>query len=455
MSQERNNREISSALRAHFGRAPRVFIRTFGCQQNVSDSERMLGLLEGLDCEACCEAEGADIIIFNTCAVREHAEDRVFGNIGRLKALKSERPELLLCVGGCMVQQEHIAKKLLESYPYVDIVFNTNELGRLPSLLAERLEKNTPLDAHGCCDWSMREGLKPRREGGFRAFVPIMYGCDNFCSYCVVPLVRGRERSRNSEHIIAEFKAALGEGYRDIMLLGQNVNSYGKGLDEDINFAGLLRKLASLEGDFTLRFMTSHPKDATRELFEVMGAFPKIAPHIHLPVQSGSDRILRLMNRRYSSEGYLRLTEEARALVPGITFSSDIIVGFPGETREDFDATLRLIREVRFASLFTFIYSKREGTPAAKMPDDTAHKTKARRLAEILDIQEEIAAERENALVGSVQRALVVERLGEVLYEGRLWDNNSIALEGSGAVGEFAQAEILSRTKKRLFGRIV
>ena len=445
--------EISTALFHRFGRAPRVFIRTFGCQQNVSDSERMSGMLCELGCETVEDPECADIIIFNTCAVREHAEDRVFGNVGRLKALKKERENLLICIGGCMVQQQHIADKLRASYPYVDIIFNTNELQRLPALLYERIGSQKTVDAHECDDYSVFEGAKAKRDGGFRAFIPIMYGCDNFCSYCVVPLVRGRERSRRPDDIEREFREALDAGYKDIMLLGQNVNSYGKGLDESINFAKLLRRLASIEGDYTLNFMTSHPKDATHELFDVMGEYKHIAPHIHLPVQSGSDEILRRMNRRYTSAQYLELIDYARSVVPNITFSSDIIIGFPGETREDFDATLELVKKVRYASLFTFIYSKREGTPAAKMPDPTPHSVKTDRFAELLAVQEEIAAERENALVGTKQRAIIVQPLEGGGFEGRLADNSSITVEGDCRVNDFCTVTVTSRTKKRLFGK--
>ncbi len=455
MTQAALQNDISAALKMRFGAEPRVFIRTFGCQQNVSDSERMAGMLGALGCETVAEPESADIIIFNTCAVREHAEDRVFGNVGRLKALKSANSKLLLCVGGCMVEQPHIAEKLRESYPYVDIIFNTNELHRLPELLRERISAGETVDAHECGDYSVKEGLPVRRDEGFRAFVPIMYGCDNFCTYCVVPLVRGRERSRKPADIRAEFEAALAAGYRDIMLLGQNVNSYGKGLEEEANFSSLLRELASVDGDFTLRFMTSHPKDATHELFDTMAQFPMIAPHIHLPVQSGSDEILRRMNRRYTAEQYLELIDYARKAVPGITFSSDIIVGFPGETRADFDKTLELVKKVKFASLFTFIYSKREGTPAASMPDDTPHELKAERVAELIELEDGIAAERENALLGTRHRALVVAELEGGEYEGRLWDNNSITISGLCSVGKFCDAEITARTKKRLFGKAV
>ncbi|MEG0750615.1 MAG: tRNA (N6-isopentenyl adenosine(37)-C2)-methylthiotransferase MiaB [Oscillospiraceae bacterium] len=442
-------------LRDFYGHEPRVFMRTFGCQQNVRDSEEISGMLCALGCAIADSPEAADIVIFNTCAVREHAEDRVFGNVGRLKILKERNKKLIIAVGGCMVQQPHIAKKLRESYPYVDVIFNTNEMYKLPSLLVRAIERGGGVVEIVCSEFAVREGLPVKRDGGFRAYVPIMYGCDNFCTYCVVPLVRGRERSREPEYIKAEAERAIAEGYRDIMLLGQNVNSYGKGLQSGESFSSLLRELAKLSGDFTLRFMTSHPKDATHELFDTMAEFPKLAPHIHLPVQSGSDEILRRMNRRYTSGDYLELIDYARRAVPQITFSSDIIVGFPGETREDFDATLALVREVRFASLFTFIYSKREGTPAAAMPDNTSHAVKAERLSELIEVQDEISERREEALVGTSRRVLVVGDIAADAREGRLADNSAVTIDGECPIGQFCNIEIVSRTKKRLYGKVL
>lgn len=449
--------ELLSELIRSRGKEVKFFIRTFGCQQNVSDSEKMAGMLCECGCTAADCPEQADIIIFNTCAVREHAEDRVFGNVGRIKALKESRPELIVAVGGCMVQQPQVAKRLCAMFPFVDVVFNTNELWRLPEHIfaAYTRDGKKTVDASECGDMSVREGLPVKRDGGFRAFVPVMYGCDNFCTYCVVPLVRGRERSRQPAYIVDEVKRAVEDGYRDIMLLGQNVNSYGKGLAEGIDFPQLLRRVNDIEGDFTVRFMTSHPKDATPELFEAIRDCKKISRHLHLPVQSGSDAILKRMNRRYTSGQYLSLIELARRTVPDMTFSSDIIVGFPDESADDFEDTLRLVKEVGFRSLFTFIYSKREGTPAASMPDGVSHSEKTRRLARLIEVQDGISERQELGFIGKSFRALAIGRLGDGCFEARLDDNSAVTVEGECAVNEFCDVIITERTKKRLFGKAV
>ena len=435
--------------------APRCYIRTFGCQQNVSDSERISGMMSEAGYRITDAAEDSDLIIFNTCAVREHAEDRVFGNVGEIKRLKEQNRKLIIALGGCMVQQPHIAKKLRESYPFVDIIFNTNELYVLPGHIAAVLEKNGPVVAIECGDYSIKEGLPISRGKQCQAFVPIMYGCDNFCTYCVVPLVRGRERSRKSEDVVTEFKKAVEDGYKDITLLGQNVNSYGKNLEEDINFAQLLRRLDALEGDFTIRFMTSHPKDATRELFDTIARCKKVSRHIHLPVQSGSDRILQQMNRGYTAQQYLGLIEYARQKIEGATFSSDILMGFPGETQQDAEATMALVEKVQYNSLFTFIYSKREGTPAANMPDDTLHKTKAERLNRLIAQQETISRGIREAMVGKTVNALVTERLPLGGYVALLDNNDDITLAGECRINEYVTCTITDFKKKRLYGEPV
>ena len=433
------------------------FIRTFGCQQNVSDSEKMAGLLEQTGCIPAESPDTADIIVFNTCAVREHAEDRVFGNIGRLKSLKEQRPDVILAVGGCMVQQSHIADKLRDMFPFVDIIFNTNELWRLPEHILSRWKQRSrkTLIVNECTDWSIRENLPVKRGEGFRAFVPIMYGCDNFCTYCVVPYVRGRERSRQPDEIEREVRAAVHSGYRDIMLLGQNVNSYGKGLSEEIHFPALLRRLNDIPGDFVIRFMTSHPKDATRELFEAIRDCEKVSRHLHLPVQSGSDEVLRRMNRKYTSGQYLDTIATARALVPDMTFSSDIIVGFPDESDSDFEATMELVRTVGYRSLFTFIYSKREGTAAADMPDATPREVKTARIERLIALQDEISKAQELAMIGTRRRAIVIGTLEDGLLEARLDDTSAVTVSGDVPVNEYCTIEITSRTKKRLFGKVV
>ena len=384
---------------------PLAYLRTYGCQQNVADSEHLAGMLAAMGYGFTDRPEEADLILFNTCAVREHAEERVFGNVGALKHLKRRRPELLIVLCGCMMQQSQVAERIRRSYPYVDLVFGTHAMGRFPELVYRALtggERVFDLSEEG----EAPEGLPVRREGKIKAWLSIMHGCDNFCSYCIVPYVRGREHSRTPEAILEEAGGLIAAGYRDITLLGQNVNSYGKGLAEPMNFAGLLRQVAALPGDFRLRFMTSHPKDCTEELIETIAGSDKICSHIHLPVQSGSDRILRKMNRHYTREDYLRLIDTARRKIPGVSFTSDIIVGFPTETREDFEATLSLIREVEYDALFSFIYSPRTGTPAARMEGQIPEAEKSARLRELLDVQQAIGIRRYEALVGQTLRVL-------------------------------------------------
>ncbi len=434
--------------------APLAYVRTYGCQQNVADSERMKGLLAQMGFGFTDSPEQADFILFNTCAVREHAEDRVFGNVGALKALKRRKPHLLIALCGCMVQQEHIAQKLYKSYPFVGLVFGTHVQHRLPELMAEVLFGNRRKVEIPSVDGVIAEGIPTVRDGGFKAFVSIMYGCNNFCTYCIVPYVRGRERSRDPALILQEVRELVEQGYKDITLLGQNVNSYGKGEAHGVTFPELLRRINAIPGDFVIRFMTSHPKDATKELFDTIAACPKISRHFHLPFQSGSNRILKEMNRRYTREQYLDLIAYARQTVPGITFTSDVIVGFPGEQREDFLQTLSLIREVGFASLFTFIFSPREGTPAAKMDDPVPAETKSAWFAEMTALQEGLSAERLKTVVNTTERALLEAEAGGFL-EARLADNSIVRVQGDPArIGEFVNVRITGARSYILTGEI-
>jgi tRNA-2-methylthio-N6-dimethylallyladenosine synthase len=440
---------FSARVREHYetekcGLAPLAYVRTFGCQQNVADSERMKGMLSRMGFGFTETPEDADFILFNTCAVREHAVDRVFGNVGALKHVKRRHPGTIIAVCGCMVQQEHVAKKLKEHYPFVGLVFGTHVIHQLPELLWGALHSKKQLTVTPQVDGVIAEDIPVKRDGTFKAFVPIMYGCNNFCTYCVVPYVRGRERSRDPERIIAEVKELVEQGYTDITLLGQNVNSYGKGEPHGVDFPELLRRVNAIEGDFLIRFMTSHPKDATKELFDTIAVCEKVSRHFHLPFQSGSDRILKAMNRHYDRAQYLSLVEYARKTVPGIAFTSDIIVGFPGETREDFEQTLSLVEEVGFTSLFTFIYSPRVGTPAATMPDPTSKEEKVKRLQELTDLQEKLSAERLQTLVGTTHRALI-ETKGDGYLEARLSDNSVVRVEGDESLlGKHAQVEIIA-----------
>ncbi|MBR2338254.1 MAG: tRNA (N6-isopentenyl adenosine(37)-C2)-methylthiotransferase MiaB, partial [Clostridia bacterium] len=376
--QEPYRRQVQAFYAARCGgKPPLAYVRTYGCQQNVADSEKMKGQLAEMGFAFTETPDDADFILFNTCAVREHAEDRVFGNVGALKTLKRRKPGLLIALCGCMVQQEHIAQKLYRSYPFVGLIFGTHVSHRLPELMAGVLLNGKRVVETPACDGVIAEGIPVRRDGGFKAFLSIMYGCNNFCTYCIVPYVRGRERSRDPDLIVQEARELVAQGYKEITLLGQNVNSYGKGEAHGVDFPELLRRINAIEGDFIIRFMTSHPRDASPRLFDTIAACEKVSRHFHLPFQSGSDRILKAMNRHYTREQYLELVRYARRVIPDISFTSDVIVGFPGETREDFEQTLSLIREVGFTSLFTFIFSPRQGTPAAKMPDPISAEEKS------------------------------------------------------------------------------
>lgn len=392
------------------GAVPMAYIRTYGCQQNVADGEKIKGILAEMGFSFTEAPEDADFILFNTCAVREHAEDRVFGNIGALKNVKRRRPSVLIAVCGCMTEQEHVAERLKKSFPFVDIVFGTNAVHRLPEMMYTALTDSKRVFLRGEQESGVVEGLPVRRDKTSHAWVTVMTGCDNFCSYCIVPYVRGREKSRKPENIIEEFRGLVEAGYKEITLLGQNVNSYGKGLDEPVNFAQLLKRLDSIEGDYRIRFMTSHPKDASPELFDVMAESRHIPHFIHLPFQSGNDRVLREMNRRYDREKYLSLIRYARKVMPDVSFTSDVIVGFPGETYEEFQDTLSLIEEVEFTNLFTFIYSPRVGTKAASMSDPVSHEEKTKWFAELLRVQEQIAARRGQSMIGTTERVLIEGR---------------------------------------------
>lgn len=392
------------------GDKPMAYIRTYGCQQNVADSETIKGMLAQMGYGFTDSPENADFILFNTCAVREHAEDRVFGNVGAIKSIKKKHPSVLIALCGCMMEQEHIAKRIYKSFPFVGLVFGTHCLHEFPKMLYNSLLTGKRQFIRNNDDLLVHEGMPKLRDGQFKGWLPIMYGCDNFCSYCIVPYVRGRERSRKSEVILEEAKELINNGYKDITLLGQNVNSYGKGLDEDITFAQLLKMIDAIDGDYVLRFMTSHPKDCTKELIDTIAESRHISTHLHLPFQSGSNRILKQMNRRYTREKYLDIVNYAKEKIPGLSLTSDIIVGFPGETEEDFQDTLSLIEEVGFTSLFTFIYSKRVGTPAAKMDDPTTDEEKSDRFQRLLKVQEKIAAARCAEMVGTTQRVLFEEK---------------------------------------------
>ncbi len=386
---------------------PTAYVETYGCQQNEADSERIRGLLSQCGYTMTDTPEGADAVIMNTCAIREHAEQRVFGNLGALTHTKRRHPQQKIFLCGCMAGQAHVVTRIQKSYPHVDGVFSTHHLWQLPELLHRVLTtgKRTYYveDEAG----SIAEGLPVLRDRTLKAWVSIMYGCNNFCTYCIVPYVRGRERSRAAEDILAECRELIANGCKDITLLGQNVNSYGKDLDSDIDFSDLLKAISEIPGDFLIRFMTSHPRDASRKLFDTMAASPKIAKQLHLPFQSGSSRVLKAMNRHYDREGYLEKVNYAKEVMPDLVLTSDVIVGFPGETEEEFEETLSLIQQVHYDSLFTFIFSPRVGTPAASMEDATPKEEKNRRFDKLCDLQNTISEEIHKEYVGKTLRCLV------------------------------------------------
>ncbi len=430
---------------AAFSHPRYVYVQTFGCQQNEADSERLAGCAEAMGYTVTDTPENASLILVNTCAIREHAEKRALSIIGQYKHLKAKAPDLMIGVCGCMVAQEHRKDEIKFRYPYVDFVFGTASLFRLPELLWTKMEKGKRLYCPEETEFLVPEGIPVHRESDYKAWVSVMYGCNNFCSYCIVPYVRGRERSRRKEDIYAEVLALVQGGYRDITLLGQNVNSYGKDNDDGVDFADLLKMLSEIEGDYRLHFMTSHPKDATEKLIDVMASCEHIAPHFHLPMQSGSDRILAAMNRHYDTKRYLEIVSYMRQKMPNVAITSDIIVGFPSEKEEDFDATLDMLRRVRFDMLYSFIYSPRKGTPAAEMPQQVPPEVQSARFERLLALQNEIALEKNKPLVGQTLRILCegVSKNNSKVYSGRTDSFKIVFFEGAEAdTGKFINVKI-------------
>jgi tRNA-2-methylthio-N6-dimethylallyladenosine synthase len=385
---------------------PLCYLHSFGCQQNVSDGEKITGLLVDMGYGVTGDLRSADIIIYNTCAVRENAEMKVFGCVGELKHLKEQNPELIIGLCGCMMQQKHIAEKVQKTYKQVDIIFGTFALNEFPKLLFEAITNKKRICEITENYTENQEEYNIVRNSSFKASVPIMNGCNNFCSYCIVPYVRGRERSRNSSSVLNEIKQLADSGYKEIMLLGQNVNSYGRGLDEKIIFPELLRKINGIDGDFKIRFMSSHPKDATQELIDTIIGCDKICKHLHLPLQSGSNRILKAMNRQYTIEQYMEIVNYARSKIPDFSFTTDIIIGFPNETYEDFLQTMQIVRQVKYDNIYSFIYSKREGTKAAEFEDFTSFEDKSRWMRELLQAQREISTEHYKRFNGRILSVL-------------------------------------------------
>ena len=431
-----------------------AFVFTLGCQQNEADSERIRGVLREVGYKITENEEKADLLIVNTCAIREHAERRALSIIGRFKHYKAKNPDIIIGVCGCMTAQEHRANQIKHSYHYVDFTFGTSMLYRLPEFINNALNKGKRRFLLDSEKPQIAEGLEIERESNYKAWVSIMYGCNNFCTYCIVPYVRGRERSRNMKDVLDEVKDLAKRGYKDITLLGQNVNSYGKDLEGKPTIADLLNEIAKIEGDFMIHLMTSHPRDASSEMIEALSKNPHSANHFHLPLQSGSDAILKKMNRHYDKQRYLSIVDELREKNKGITFTTDIIVGFPGETEEDFNQTVEIVKKVRFDSIFSFIYSPRKGTPAYEMeqvPEEIKHK----RYDYLCQVQNEISNEINQTYVGKIIRVLVdgKSKNNENVYTSRTEGNKIVHFEcDNDYTGEFINVKITKADTFALYG---
>jgi len=439
---------------------PKVFIETFGCQMNENDSEKLLGMVLEMGYEKTDRPEGSDLIIINTCCVRGNAEEKVYGHLGALKSLSRENPNLIIAVCGCMPQQKSLQEEIKNKYRHVNLVFGTHNIYRFPELLYKAIsEKSSVIEV-----WEegevIAEGMPVRREDNLKAWVTIMLGCDNFCSYCIVPYTRGRERSRKPEEIIAEIKCLAEEGYKEVTLLGQNVNSY-RGVAEDgriVDFSQLLAMVNEVEGIARIRFTTSHPKDLSDNLIEAMAKLDKVCKQLHLPVQSGSSRILRKMNRKYTKEQYLELVEKIKQAIPGIVLTTDIIVGYPGETEEDFEDTLDVVRRVRFDNAFTFLYSKREGTPAARAEDQVPEEIKKERFDRLLKLQNAISREINESYVGKTVEVLCEwpSKTNREILTGRTDGNKVVNFRGSeNLAGQFVNVKITGAQTWYLEGEVI
>ena len=434
-----------------------AFVLTLGCQQNQSDSEKLCGMAREMGYSIVDDPKDAHLIVVNTCAIREHAEKRTLSLVGQYKHLKQARPELIITVCGCMTAQEHRINTIKNSYPYVDILFGTSSIHRFPEFVAQKIRQGKRVLRSAELENTVAEDMPVLRESGYRAWVSAMYGCNNFCSYCIVPYVRGRERSRYKEKIISEVRELVSLGYRDITLLGQNVNSYGKDLGVDYDFADLLAEVDSIEGEYWLHFMTSHPKDASRKLIDVMANGKHIARHFHLPMQSGSDSVLSAMNRRYTFEKYIDIVDYIREKMPDATITSDIIVGFPTESEQDFEHTLAALRRARFDMIFSFIYSPRKGTPAAEL-EQLPDSVKSERFERLLECQNEVSLASNKAIEGSVVRVLCdgKSKNKEEAIVGRTDGGKIVFFDGDESMtGKFVDVKIERAETFALYGKII
>ena len=459
ISQEQLQQQMSFCHKIHThwheqNTTPLAYVETYGCQQNEADSERIRGLLSESGYAMTDSAEGADVVVMNTCAIREHAEQRVFGNLGALTHTKRRHPGQKIFLCGCMAGQEHVVTRIKNSYPHVDGVFSTHHLWQFPEILYRVLTGKKRVYYTQDEAGSIAEGLPQLRDNTLKAWVSIMYGCNNFCTYCIVPYVRGRERSRKPADILQECRDLIENGCKEITLLGQNVNSYGKDLSESIDFSDLLAQIADLPGDFLIRFMTSHPRDASQKLFDTMASSPKIAKQLHLPFQSGSSRVLKAMNRHYDRETYLQKVHYAKSVMPDLVLTSDVIVGFPGETEAEFEETISLISQVHYDSLFTFIFSPRAGTPAAKMDDPTSKEEKNRRFDRLCAVQNAISEEIHSRYVGKTFRCLV-DGSDKELLTARTEGGRLVRFAGDRSlIGKFMPITITGSTTWSLTGKL-
>lgn len=438
-------RGIVSKMSEELGRPVYYTVVTFGCQMNARDSEKLEGILEAVGYQKTEQEERADFVIYNTCTVRENANQRVYGRLGYLGKQKKKHPHMMIALCGCMMQESHVVEKLKKSYRFVDLIFGTHNIFRFAELLCQAMDSDRMVvDIWKDTD-QIVEDLPVDRKYSFKSGVNIMFGCNNFCSYCIVPYVRGRERSRNPEDILKECRTLAADGVTEVMLLGQNVNSYGKNLNPPVTFASLLSQVEQIPDIKRIRFMTSHPKDLSDELIQVMSQSQKICSHLHLPLQSGSSRILKKMNRRYTKEQYLELVDRIRAAVPDISLTTDIIVGFPGETEEDFQETLDVVRKVRYDSAFTFIYSKRSGTPAAIMEDQVPPEVVKDRFDRLLQLVQEISRQMSSRFTGTVQEVLTEEVNGQdpSLVTGRMSNNLLVHFPGDASmIGSYRKVRL-------------
>lgn len=452
-----NNKTADFLIQGDSQTGGSYYIETWGCQMNEEDSEKLAGMLRRMNYENTPFKNKADIIIFNTCCVRENAELKVYGNLGMLKKLKDKNPDLIIAVCGCMMQQEGVADHILKRYPYVDIVFGTHNAWKFPEYLTQAIRDKVQVKEIMTDDPHIAEGVPIERESGLSAYVTIMYGCDNFCSYCVVPYVRGREKSRTPQAVLDEIAYLVGQGYKEFTLLGQNVNSYGKGLEPEVTFAALLRMVNEVPGVERIRFMTNHPKDIDFEVIKAMRDCEHIAEHIHLPVQSGSSRILKIMNRKYDREKYLEIIQAVRREIPQVAITTDIIVGFPGETEEDFQETLSLCEEVGYDSAFTFLYSNRNNTPADRMPDQISEEVKHERFNRLVELVNRKAQERNEACVGEVFDVLVegVSKNNDAIMSGRTRTAKLVNFPGDVTLtGQLIPVRINRANSFNLYGEI-